>query len=600
MRPSHLVAARAIDLSGAVPIVVGVTGHRDLLDDERPRIEADVRRILVSYLETHAETPVVLVSALAEGSDRLAADVALSLRDSPGPGQGRVRLLALLPMPRDAYAEDFSEPGSLERMDALLARADASWVLPPAPGVAVAALRESLAAREEQYALLAAWLARSCHVLLAIWNGKESPAKGGTACVVDWFEGHVPTALHPDGSPLDAEDALVLQHVMARRRKDPEEGPRRAGATPKETAEEVLSQLGELDADLRRHGPSLAGPMAESRASLLPEDLGPLAGDVAPIVASYAAADALSFRVFQRGARSTARWIVALAILGLAAWEVFAHGIVARAWVLLLYLLCFGGAVLFLGRARRLRVEDKYLVYRSFAEALRVQLAWHVAGIRASVADHYERIHRHEVEWVRQALVGVRATVPLDERLEGDGEEALARLHWVRRHWVNSQARWFEARVPRLEERHHRAHVLSRTLLWAGTAVLVFLLGASFAHDGGALEHGAFHALHTYLGVGAVLLLALAGLVHGYDRKQATFAQAERYRTMARLYARAAERLRAALASPPRVEEARRVEHRLAPAPPGPPAGGPPALRDCQPCRGREPEEERHGEPAPR
>ena len=49
-----------------VPIVVGVTGHRDLLDKDIPDLQASVRKILNGIKTKCPLTPIVLISPLAE------------------------------------------------------------------------------------------------------------------------------------------------------------------------------------------------------------------------------------------------------------------------------------------------------------------------------------------------------------------------------------------------------------------------------------------------------------------------------------------------------------------------------------------------------
>ena len=73
-------ARRPARRSYAVPLVVGVTGHRDLLPAEIPRIRARVREFLGSLREAYPDRLVVVMSPLAEGADRLVAEEAITLR----------------------------------------------------------------------------------------------------------------------------------------------------------------------------------------------------------------------------------------------------------------------------------------------------------------------------------------------------------------------------------------------------------------------------------------------------------------------------------------------------------------------------------------
>ena len=63
----------------SIPIILGVTGHRDVLTNDTQKIKEAVRAELRHVAALCPETQLVLMSALAEGADRLAAHVALEM-----------------------------------------------------------------------------------------------------------------------------------------------------------------------------------------------------------------------------------------------------------------------------------------------------------------------------------------------------------------------------------------------------------------------------------------------------------------------------------------------------------------------------------------
>jgi hypothetical protein len=48
---------------GSLPLVVGVTGHRDLGENDRPALAATVRRLLGDLLSRYPATPLVVLAA---------------------------------------------------------------------------------------------------------------------------------------------------------------------------------------------------------------------------------------------------------------------------------------------------------------------------------------------------------------------------------------------------------------------------------------------------------------------------------------------------------------------------------------------------------
>ncbi len=75
----------------AVPIVLGLVGHRDLRPGDRDVLKQRLNAIFQQFRDAYPHTPLVLLSALAEGADQLAAEAALgdesgTLGDESGTG----------------------------------------------------------------------------------------------------------------------------------------------------------------------------------------------------------------------------------------------------------------------------------------------------------------------------------------------------------------------------------------------------------------------------------------------------------------------------------------------------------------------------------
>src|SRR5258708_28692234 len=116
-----MAAALDIDRVKAA-LVIGVTGHRDIREEDREQLKNAVHGVLTELRHRYPCTPFVLLSPLAEGADRLVAEVALL------PEIG-ARLIVPLPMPKDMYEADFSED-SLKEFNRLLALADQWFEIP--------------------------------------------------------------------------------------------------------------------------------------------------------------------------------------------------------------------------------------------------------------------------------------------------------------------------------------------------------------------------------------------------------------------------------------------------------------------------------------
>lgn len=170
---------------------VGITGHRldKLAESSLEPLREQLRELLAGIeaamvrLATrataapHGSGPprCCLVSALAEGADRLAVDAA--------PAHWPIH--ALLPMPRGIYRHDFLADGqetspSAKAFERYLARAETVTELPMETALPGA----EPADRTAQYAALGRALVRGIDCLVAIWDGKPPSGPGGTATVV--------------------------------------------------------------------------------------------------------------------------------------------------------------------------------------------------------------------------------------------------------------------------------------------------------------------------------------------------------------------------------------------------------------------------------
>jgi hypothetical protein len=158
---------------------IGISGHRvppKLPAQSEAPLRAVLDRILATIVETardsdfagaqlaNAKNEFVVVSSLAEGSDRIVAEAGLA---------AGYTLEAVLPFARAEYARDFATPQSRAAFERLLATASAVFELDGA-------------AKERDRAYEAAGFVMLANIdfLIAIWDGEEAAGIGGTAQIV--------------------------------------------------------------------------------------------------------------------------------------------------------------------------------------------------------------------------------------------------------------------------------------------------------------------------------------------------------------------------------------------------------------------------------
>jgi len=158
---------------------LGVIGHRPnrLPEAARPRVEAEIDSVIIALATAagaaqarHSDDfvagdPILtLVSALAEGADRLAA--ARSLRAG-------FQLDVPLPFAQDVYEQDFADVASVGEFRDLLRQARSVLTLPG-----------ERKAESKAYETVGLTVLGQSDILLAVWDGGPSAGRGGTTEMV--------------------------------------------------------------------------------------------------------------------------------------------------------------------------------------------------------------------------------------------------------------------------------------------------------------------------------------------------------------------------------------------------------------------------------
>src|ERR1700691_3877218 len=132
-------------IEGKVSLVLAITGHRDLDPDDYGRLETQIGNIFSELGEKYPATPLLLLSGLADGADRIAARAAKAKT---------IPYIAVLPMTVESYRKDFEHPSSKVEFDELLSGADRCIELPTDDEFTPDETGQLGKARDEQYVRL--------------------------------------------------------------------------------------------------------------------------------------------------------------------------------------------------------------------------------------------------------------------------------------------------------------------------------------------------------------------------------------------------------------------------------------------------------------
>ena len=171
---------------------IGVSGHRvppKLPEESEAPLRALIERMLAAIVaaarKANSASAFVIVSSLAEGSDRIVAAAGLA---------AGFALQAVLPFDRAEYERDFETQMSRREFEELLARARD-----------VFELDGEADQRPRAYETAGLFMLANIDVLIAIWDGAAAAGVGGTAQIVEraiadgivvvWIEPNHPNAM---------------------------------------------------------------------------------------------------------------------------------------------------------------------------------------------------------------------------------------------------------------------------------------------------------------------------------------------------------------------------------------------------------------------
>jgi hypothetical protein len=504
-----------------VPFVLSVTGHRDLRPEDCEPIERALNSLFEDLRQKYPNTPLLVISQLAEGADRLVARSALT--------QGAA-LMALLPMSRAEYERDFQSAESRAEFAELVSQAQAVVELSEPPGAPPTSESQVDARRSLQYALAGAAMVQQCQLLLALWTGQPSKKLGGTSDVVRYQLEGLPPLLAPRHSQLDPPETGPVIHILTPRQSHPEINgtpgeigelfpPSNDEHVLRDRIETSLKRLDGLNRDLSR------AQFPHRYENALSASADPHETSADKLRRDFNAVDYLANR-FQRLSIRSLVSILALAAVGALGLQLRSIVPQRADWFMWIYIAAFVGAYGVYLWAKWARLQSKHLDYRALAEGLRVQHFWSLAGLEDSAADHYLQRQKGELSWIREALRACHLTCDRrSAQVMATSDERQQRLQGVRHEWIQDQRDFFQRTARRNEQMARRLGAASKWLLRVGLAL------------------AAVNALLVPGGAALVVLTGMApvaaALLHVYNRHRALAEDARRYASMSDLWSTA-------------------------------------------------------------
>lgn len=524
---------------GSLPITIGITGHRDIRDEDIPSLRDSVTKILKEISTKCPSSPLIVLSALAEGADRVAAHTAL---------ETGARLVVPIPFRRDLYERDFTSEASKQEFASLLDRSERWFELPLLGSVREEDILEYGPMRDRQYAYIGAYIARYSHFIIALWDGDPHEKVGGTSYVVNFKRRGIPPPFVTTQGRFEPEETGFVYHILAPRKNQtlPKGTPGSITVlSPLETEKQnvsddkfdsILADTDLFNSDEIRLLPSLGELHAQSKQYLSPELPESLSDERTSNLAEYfSIADTLAI-YFQKRTLRSLRVLFSTVMCATVIFGFYSNVDLGHPFELVVLFAIFLVAYVIFYFAARKKYQDKFQDYRALAEGLRIQYYWKLAGIDESVANNYLKEQRSELDWIRH---GLRSwSLPLYKTgkplLDLPPEENKRRWGIIVNGWVMDQYKYFAKSSLREVARLKKINKVANIFL--GTGFLLIALNMVYQYFIG------YRHLPVLLFMSSVLPVG-AGLLFGYAEKRSLSAHARQYERMAALFSKAKRHL---------------------------------------------------------
>lgn len=536
----ELLATGLVQDPGAVPLVIGVAGHRDPRPEDLRLLRERFRALISELLHELPHTPLLLLNGLAAGSDSDAAEVFLELvaeQRQQRPDGPHHQLVAALPKPRELYLEeDFRLDGSdqaardRDRLERLLGACGAVLdgsncpeleLPPPPPGQQ----RDPFDPR--CYGRQSVFLVRHCYLLVALFNGVDAGKVGGTSQTVAMQRGEVyPLFLHLD-EVIAAREPGVVVEITTPRQSDP------VVVCPVGAvhywAENRDGGLTDAPALAALEVPSLKDLLQRSTIAARLEEINRQLPAIPPAPVHNKAVESSLWQLADSRANAAKGQYVQLCRWVMIASVVVGLSVSQQEWQAIGLLIVLAALVIFPKLQRSPKLT--FIQWRCLAESLLVTDFWSAVGVTGDTADLFHSQTNQNFVWIRTVLRARRLQLMAAHAIPDQKPplpEAIARC----RFWIADQERWLGVTIAR-QQRWDRSCCIGAGigfLLALAAAMAYWVLGADRI-DG--LWPEAFIGIAVAC-IGYRELMGYSDTNARYGRSQAQFRRARKALALAR------------------------------------------------------------------
>ena len=461
--------------STEIPVLVGVTGHRDLQDPEEVREQLE--HFFDKLSSAMPDTRFCLVSGLAAGADQIFTECGKRVLGD------RAEVMAVLPFALQEYRKDFSE----QELPAFQRLLDAADYIEELPG--------SRDREAESYYAEGKFLIDHVNILVSVWDGciacdrNGDPQKGGTWEISDlWmsYEQYNPRELFA----TDRNSTLI--RIPAKRTASDSridkpyqikdfgmEGPEKLVVfDPALSSDKFLSRcfedrkinyaLKQIDSYNALCKKTVPGRALSKKYLGIKNTTG-----VEKEIERFAVLDASANSTQKQYGKQFFCIFMLSFLVGVFA-QIYGgvnHDFLRFSdyqpvtWSLPAYFLLIFCVFIYSFRLKRIGIDNKYLDNRILAELLRIALFWKIAGIKENVGDFFLKKNPEHAEWI---VIALKNWTFLDVRAP-DRKECVNDTD-VRKAWIEDQFKYYSRTAERLKKKAKTIHKTALTV--AGISML--------------------------------------------------------------------------------------------------------------------------------
>ena len=500
-----------------IHLTLGITGHIDIPQEDIDKLKEKIKEIFNELKGKYPHTPLLLLTPLAEGADRIAAKAAI---------EEGIDYVVVLPFPEEEYVKDF--PESKDEYYDLTDKEKHKNLK------GIFSLKDKIdddakkygPERDKLYENVGAYIAKHSQVLIALWDGKEGK-RGGTSEVIKFKLKGLPDEYHPHGDKLDKPDTGPVYIVHTRRKgsdshiftSDPHveiRYPENSDYNYFTGKNDIFKRFDAFNAESEK--------LEKEEIEKSREDLADGDSDKEKFVSYiFAKADVLAKR-YKRAWQTSNAFLIALGLLTTLIFAIYFW--IGNNYLLLIYGILFTLFAIFFKFLNIFhKYHQKYVDYRVLAEGLRILFFMRMAGLHENPEDYYLKKHRINFRWGRDIIRSANIFDP----------QPVPDFSTIEKYWINTELNFYRTKVA---ENNRKLRIYKNlSLAFFTSSILTILIAIVFK----------FMNMNNYLIVLFSLITVLpliSGAFEAYISRNAFTYNSKQYSIMKDIFESATERLK--------------------------------------------------------